>query len=122
MKMKIENKQSYEAAMARLEELELMVREDTPEDDVYYKELDALITDIDAYESIAYPIAKPSLAATLKLRMHEMGLSQAAMSSMLGVSVSSFRRYLSGKQEPSLHVARQMSSSFNIDPAIVLGV
>lgn len=122
MKMKIENKKSYEAAMERLEELELMVREDTPEDDVYYKELDALITEIDAYESVAFPIAKPSLAATLKLRMYEMGLSQAAMSSMLGVSVSSFRRYLSGKQEPSLHVARQMSSSFNIDPAIVLGV
>lgn len=120
--MNISNEHSYAKALARLEELECFVSEDTPKTDALYIEMDTLIDAIDAYESEAYPIAKPSLAATIRLRMYEMGLTQVRLSQMLGVSTSALRRYLSGKSEPSLSVARRMSSSLNIDPAIVLGV
>lgn len=120
--MKITDEHSYEVAMARLEELEDIVNDDTPKSDANYKEMDALLDAIDQYESIAYPIATPSLAAVLKLRMYEMGLTQTRLSEILGVSTSAIRRYITGKSEPSLSTARRMSSALNIDPAVVLGV
>lgn len=120
--MKIIDEKSYMAAMNRLEELECIVTDDTPATDPNYMELDALIDAIDAYEEKAYPIAKPTLAATIKLRMYEMGLTQTALSKKLGVSTSALRRYITGQTEPALPVARRISSSLNISPAIVLGV
>lgn len=120
--MKITDEIGYKTAIERLEILEGIVTEETPSTDPNYIELDALIDAIDAYEEEVYPIAKPTLAATIKLRMYEMGLTQTALSKMLGVSTSAIRRYLSGQTEPTLPVARRISSSLNISPSIVLGV
>lgn len=120
--MEIKGEKDYRSAMSRLEELDGFVSEDTPSTDPNYIELDALIDAIDKYEEVAYPIAKPTLAATIKLRMYEMGLTQTALSKLLGISPSALRRYLTGQSEPALPVARRISSSLNISPAIVLGV
>jgi transcriptional regulator with XRE-family HTH domain len=54
--------------------------------------------------------------------MYEMGLTQAALSKLLGINPSRVCEYLSGKKEPTLHQARVISQKLNIDPAIVLGV
>lgn len=120
--MKILDKSCYETALKRLDELEMLVTENTLKTDANYLEMDELIDAIDAYEAEAYPIAKPTLGATIQLRMHEMGLTQTRLSEMLGVSSSAIHRYIIGKSEPSLSVARRMSRSLNIDPAVVLGV
>lgn len=120
--MEIKGEKDYKSAMIRLEELESIVTEETPSTDPNYMELDALIDAIDKYEEIAYPIAKPTLAATIKLRMYEMGLTQTALSKMLGISTSALRRYLTGQSEPALPIARRISNSLNISPSIVLGV
>ena len=120
--MKITSEQGYNLALSRLEELEGIVSESTPETDKNYKEMDSLIEAIDSYEAIHYPIGKPSLAATLQLRMYEMNLTKTKMSQIIGVSSSAISRYLTGKSEPSLTVARRICNSLKIDPAIVLGV
>lgn len=51
-----------------------------------------------------------------------MGLTQASLAKLIGVSPSRVCDYLSGKSEPTLQVGRVISRKLNISPAIVLGV
>lgn len=119
---KIKSEKQYKATCARVEELLRVVGNDTPTDDKNYIELD-LISDLVAdYEQERFPIEAPSLVDVLKLRMYEMGLTQTKLSEMLNVSPSRISEYLSGKCEPTLKVAREMSRKLNIDANIVLGV
>lgn len=73
------------------------------------------------YSDEHYSIGEPSLIDIMKLRMYEMGLSQLALSKLLGINPSRICEYLSGKREPTLKQARIISQKLNIDPAIVLG-
>ena len=82
-----------------------------------------LISDLVAdYEEEHFPIESPFLADVIKLRMYEMGLIQTKLSEILNVSPSRVSEYISGKCEPTLKVAREISRKFNIDANIVLGV
>ncbi len=74
------------------------------------------------YSDEHYSIGEPSLVDMLKLRMYEMGLTQVALSKLIGISPSRVCEYLSGKKEPTLRQARIISTKLNIDPSIVLGV
>ena len=120
----IKTQKEYEAMLARIEELLPLtwggdnVAEDSPEN----IEL-ALISNLVAdYEDIHYPIGKPTLVATIKLRMYEMGLTQNKVAAMLGISAPRLSEIMHGKVEPSLSLARKISQTLNISPSIVLGV
>lgn len=119
---KIQNETAYKVAMERIEELLPLVTDDTPPTDKNLVELDLLSGLVDEYENEHYPIKTPSLIDVLKLRMYEMGINQAKLSELLGVSPSRISDYLTGKCEPTLKVARDMSLKLNIDANIVLGV
>ena len=54
--------------------------------------------------------------------MYEMGLTKKALAAMLGLSIASLNKIITGKGEPSLKTGREISRKLNIDPAIVLGV
>ena len=43
--------------------------------------------------------------------MYEMGLNQVKLSELLGVSTSRVSDYLTGRSEPTLKVAREISKS-----------
>ncbi|MDR1517035.1 MAG: helix-turn-helix domain-containing protein [Dysgonamonadaceae bacterium] len=118
----IENKTVYNAAMARIEELLPLVNDDTPLDDKNLIELDLLSGLVEEYEDAHYPIGTPSLIGTIKLRMYEMNLNQTALAGLLGISTSRVSDLLTGKSEPTLKVAREMSVKLNIYADIVLGV
>ncbi|MFO3727288.1 helix-turn-helix domain-containing protein [Butyricimonas muris] len=119
---KIKTEKQYKAACARVEELLKVVGNDTPVDDKNFLELD-LISDLVAdYEEENYAVESPSLVEVIKLRMYEMGLTQTKLSELLEVSPSRVSEYLSGKCEPTLKVAREMSRKLKIDANIVLGV
>ena len=122
LKAKIENETQYKWAMARIDELLPKVNDNTPDDDPNSIELYLLSELVEEYEDIHYPIGTPSLIDILKLRMYEMGLSQAALAKKIGVSPSRICDFLSGKSEPTMKVGRRISKELNIDPAIVLGV
>ncbi|MDE6207956.1 MAG: helix-turn-helix domain-containing protein [Muribaculaceae bacterium] len=122
IKTRIENELQYNWAMGRIDELLGKVNDDTPEDDPNSIELYLLSSLVQDYEDIHYPIGAPSLIDVLKLRMYELGLSQAALAKKIGVSPSRICDFLSGKSEPTLQVGRRISKELNIDPAIVLGV
>lgn len=119
---KIENEKQYQIALKRVEELMLGLPEETPEDDPQMVELTLLGNLVADYDEEHYPIGKPSLIEVIKLRMYEMGLTQSALSKLLGINPARVCEYLSGKREPTLNQARTISQKLNIDPAIVLGV
>lgn len=119
---KIQNETAYKAAMERIEELLPLVDDDTPLTDRNLVELDLLSGLVEEYEDEHYPIKTPSLVDVIKLRMYEMGINQAKLSELLGVSPSRISDYLTGRSEPTLKVARDLSLKLNIDANIVLGV
>ncbi len=119
---RLENEAQYEWAMERVEQLLPLVTEETPLDDPGCIELVLLSNLVADYEEVMYPVREPSLADILRLRMYEMGLTQKALAELLGVSPSRVNEYLTGKSEPTLKVARAMSSRLGIDANIILGV
>lgn len=119
---KIENEMQYEVALRRVEELMCSLPEGTPAHDPQMVELTLLGNLVADYEEENFPISSPSLIDTIKLRMYEMGLNQAALAKLLGIGPARICEFLSGKKEPTLKQARTISKKLNIDPAIVLGV
>ena len=119
---KIKNKLEFEAASSRIEELLKLVDNTTPATDNYLIELDLLSNLVAEYEEVYYPLNPPSLPDIIRLRMYEMNLSQLKLSELIGVSPSRISEYLSGKAEPTLKAAREISRKLNIDAKSVLGV
>ncbi|MEG0519425.1 MAG: helix-turn-helix domain-containing protein [Anaerovoracaceae bacterium] len=118
----IENEVQYKAAMERIEELLLIVTDETPLYDKNAVEL-VLLSDLVAdYDEEHFPIKAPSLPEMLKLRMYELKLTQKGLAQLLLISPARINEILSGKKEPTLKVARQISLKLSIDPSIILGV
>ena len=119
---KIENQTQYEWAVKRVEDLLPLVKDDTPLNDPNSIELELLSNLVADYSEEHFSLGEPSLVDVLKLRMYEMGLNQQSLSQLIGVSPSRLSDYISGKCEPTLKVAREISKKLNIDASIVLGV
>lgn len=119
---KIENENQYRWALQRVEDLLPHVKDDTPLDDTYSMELELISGLVADYSDAHYAIGDPTLIDIIKLRMYELGLTQAMLAKLIGVSPSRICDYLSGKAEPTLKIARRLSKKLSIDPAIVLGV
>ena len=119
---KIENEAQYRWALKRVEELLPYVKDDTPLTDPYSMELELLSGLVADYSDKHFAIGEPSLIDVMRLRMSEMGLTQAALAKLLGVSPSRIGAYMSGKSEPTIKVGREISRKLNIDPAVVLGI
>lgn len=119
---KIENKTQYDWAVKRVEELLPLVDDNTPLDDANSIELELLSNMVADYSEEHFSLGTPKLAEVLKLRMYEMGLTQANLAKLLGVSPSRVCEYLTGKSEPTLKVGRKMSKQLYIDANIILGV
>ena len=90
---KIETKAQYDWAVKRVEELLPLVTDETPLD----------------YSEEHFALGEPTLVDILKLRMYEMGLNQKSLAKLIGVSPSRLSDYISGKCEPTLKVAREIS-------------
>ena len=119
---KIENQTQYEWAVKRVEDLLPLVKDHTPLNAPNSIELELLSNLVADYSEEHFSLGEPSLVDVLKLRMYEMGLNQKSLSQLIGVSPSRLSDYISGKCEPTLKVAREISKKLNIDASIVLGV
>lgn len=118
----IENEKQYEWAVSRVEQLLPLVNDQTPTDDANYTELLLLSKLVEDYSEEHFSLGEPSLSDMIRLRMYELGLTQAGIAKLIGVSQSRVCEYLSGRAEPTLKIGRRISKELNIDPAIVLGV
>ena len=111
----------YETALARIEELLPFVTDTTPATDHRLIELKIMSDIVVEYEETHYPIAMPSLADVMRLRLEEENITQRVFAEKIGVSPSRVSEFLNGKCEPSLKIARTISKLLHIEPAIVLG-
>lgn len=118
----IENEQQYNWAVKRVEELLPLVDDNTPLDNPNSIELALLSNLVADYSEAHFAIGEPTLAEVLKLRMYEMGLTQKSLSELIQVSPSRLSNYISGKCEPTLPIARNISKKLNINADIVLGI
>ena len=112
----------YNVVMQRIDELIKLTDDDTSKTDKNLIELDMLSGLVEEYEDIHYPIGAPTLVDVLKLRMYEMKLTQKKLAEMLNVSQSRVSEYLTGRSEPTLKIARDISIKLQIDSSIILGV
>ena len=117
---RIENETQYDWAVSRVEELLPLVDENTSMDNPSAIELKLLSDLVADYSDEHYAIGTPTLIEIIKLRMAAMGLNQTTLANLLGISKSRISEYLTGKSEPTLKIAREMSVKLNIDANIIL--
>lgn len=119
---KIKTREQYEWAVARVEQLLPLVDDNTPRTDPNSIELELLSNLVADYSEENFSIGKPSLGDVIKMRMAELGITQSKLADILGLSDSRISDYITGKSEPTLKVARDLSVKLDIAPAVVLGV
>jgi len=119
---RIENKTQYEWAVARVEELLPIVDDNTPLNDSNYIELVLLSNLVADYSDEHFDIGTPTLVDIIKLRMYEMGLTQKGLAQLLCISPARMSEIITGRKEPTYHIARDISKKLDIDASIVLGV
>ena len=112
----------YNAALARIEELLPLVNDETPPSNRFAVELKIMSDIVITYETEHFPVRNPAFSDVIKMRLEEEKMSQRAFAKQIGISSSRVSEYLSGKSEPPLKVARNISRILHIEPAIVLGV
>ena len=111
---------AYRKATERIEELLLLVNDNTPKDDVNLKELVALSDLVENYETEHYPIGTPSLKDVIELRMFENKLKQKDLALLLDTSASRISEYMNGKRDITIEIARALHKKLNIDSDIIL--
>ena len=118
----IRTEKEYEAIAERIEQLLQYAENIENQEAKGYLLLNLLSDWVADYEEQNYPVKKPTLSNVVKLRMAEKRLNQKKLSELLGVSTSRVSECLTGKSEPTLKVAREISVKLDIDASIVLGV
>jgi len=112
----------YQTALERIEELLPLVSDETPAYDRKAVELKIMSDIVIKYEESHFPVTTPNLIDVIKMRLEEESMSQRAFAKQIGVSPSRVSEFFSGKTEPSLKVARNISRVLHIDPTVILGV
>ena len=112
-----DNKDQYEFALARIEELLPKVKDDTPSNDRNAIELTMMSDVVILYEKEHFPISKPSVADLIGMSLEEEGMTQKQLAQEIGVSPSRINDYVSGRAEPTLRIARLLCRVLKITPA-----
>lgn len=112
----------YNYALHRIEELLPLVGEDMPASDPLAIELAIMSDAVIAYETVHYPMGKPTPAQLIQLSLEEKGMSQKQLAQKIGVSPSRINDYVTGRAEPTLRVARMLCATLGIAPAMMLGL
>ena len=116
----IKTEHQYNKAVERIDELLLLVGNDTPADDKDFIELDLLSELLADYEAEYYPVRMPTLPEIVKSSMNERGLNQVTLATMLNISVSRINEILSGKSTPTFKVAQKLHKQLQIDANLLL--
>ena len=114
-------KEQYEFALARIEVLLPLVKDDIPANDRNAVELTVMSDIVIDYEKEHFPIAKPSVAELIELSLEEEGMTQKQLAQQIGVSPSRINDYVTGRAEPTLKIARLLCRTVHITPAERLG-
>lgn len=115
-------RQQYEFALARIEELLPLVDDQVAADDRNAVELALLSEFVIEYESLHYPIEKPTIAELIDLALEEKKMTQKELAKEIGVSPSRINDFITGRAEPSLKIAKRLCVSLGITASAMLGL
>ena len=107
-------RQQYEFALARIEELLPLVDDQVAADDRNAVELALLSEFVIEYESLHFPIEKPTIAELIDLALEEKKMTQKELAKEIGVSPSRINDFITGRAEPSLKIAKRLCVSLGI--------
>ena len=93
-------RQQYEFALARIEELLPIVDDQTAVTDRNAVELVLLSDIVIEYESIHFPIEKPTIAELMELALEERKMTQRELAREIGVSPSRINDFMTGRRFP----------------------
>ena len=112
-------RQQYEFA---LEELLPLVDDQVAADDRNAVELALLSEFVIEYESLHFPIEKPTIAELIDLALEEKKMTQKELAKEIGVSPSRINDFITGRAEPSLKIAKRLCVSLGITASAMLGL
>ena len=115
-------RQQYEFALARIEELLPIVDDQTAVTDRNAVELVLLSDIVIEYESIHFPIDKPTIAELMELALEERKMTQRELAREIGVSPSRINDFMTGRAEPSLKIAKRICLTLGITASAMLGL
>ena len=115
-------RQQYEFALARIEELLPLVDDQVAADDRNAVELALLSEFVIEYESLHFPIEKPTIAELIDLALEEKKMTQKELAKEIGVSPSRINDFIAGRAEPSLKIAKRLCVSLGITASAMLGL
>lgn len=116
------SKKQYEFALERIEQLLPVVDDTVAADDRNAVELSLMSEIVIEYESIHYPIEKPTIAELIELALEEKQMSQKDLAKEIGVSPSRVNDFITGRAEPSLRLARQICLTLGITASAMMGI
>ena len=115
-------RQQYEFALARIEELLPIVDDQTAVTDRNAVELVLLSDIVIEYESIHFPIEKPTIAELMELALEERKMTQRELAREIGVSPSRINDFMTGRAEPSLKIAKRICLTLGLTASAMLGL
>ena len=115
-------RQQYEFALARIEELLPLVDDQVAADDRNAVELALLSEFVIEYESLHFPIEKPTIAELIDLALEEKKMTQKELAKEIGVSPSRINDFITGRAEPSLKIAKRLCVALGITASAMLGL
>lgn len=122
MKELVLDKNKYEYALQRIEELIPLVDDTMPATHPLALELSIMSDYVIEYEQEHYPIGKPTVAQLIQLSLEEKGMTQKELADQVGLSPARINDYVTGRAEPTLRVARLLCTALGIAPALMLGL
>lgn len=114
--------QQYEFAIERIEELLPIVDDQTSVNDRNAVELALLSEIVIEYETLNFPIEKPTIAELIDLALEERKMTQKELAREIGVSPSRINDFITGRAEPSLKVAKRLCVTLGITASAMLGL
>lgn len=85
------------------------------------KRLRILSEAVEVYEDTQHPLPVPaSLPEMIRMRMHQMRISQNYAANLLGVSDAKFSLIINGKQKPDIYFVKAIHDKMNIDANLIL--
>jgi len=110
----LKTSQDHEAALREIERL-WGAEDGTPEGD----SLDILLTLVDAYEEIHFPIDMPDPIEAIKFRLEQQGQDQSALIGIIGNRTRVYE-VLRGDRPLSLAMIRRLHDRFGIPAEILI--
>lgn len=114
--------QQYEFAIERIEELLPIVDDQTSANDRNAVELALLSEIVIEYETLNFPIEKPTIAELIDLALEERKMTQKELAREIGVSPSRINDFITGRAEPSLKIAKRLCVTLGITASAMMGL